>query len=135
MRCLTADTHPDHDSIAAFRRENFEAVAACFVHVLELARESKLLKVGRVSVDGTTLKASASKDRNVRYDRAGELAEQLEVEVKELMGRAGRADRLVLNTHISQCASDRNELVENVQGIPACLGQPETAVHTREKPE
>ena len=76
------DTHPDHDTIAKFRRENFEAVAACFVHVLELAQELKLLKVGTVSVDGTTLKANASKNRNVRYDRAGELVEQLELEVR-----------------------------------------------------
>jgi transposase len=77
VRYLTADTHPDHDTIAKFRRENFDAVASCFVHVLELARELKLLKVGTVSVDGTTLKANASKNRNVRYDRAGELVQQL----------------------------------------------------------
>jgi hypothetical protein len=185
------------------------------------------------------LKASASKNRNVRYDRAGELVQQLELEVKELMGQAERADcgesgegerlpdelarrttlkakleaarkrieerakkkaedeqadyerkerereartgsakgreihkpdptpepaeqenltdpdsrlmrhnkrsayeqaynaqatvdadgsQLVLSTHISQCASDRNELVENIRGIPACLGKPETVL-------
>ena len=44
VRYLTGDTHPDHDTICAFRRENFDAVAACFVHVLELARELKLLE-------------------------------------------------------------------------------------------
>lgn len=93
VRFLTGDTHPDHDTIAKFRRENFEAVAACFLHVLELARELKLLKVGTVSVDGTTLKASASKNRNVRYDRAGELVEQLELEVRELLEEAERTDR------------------------------------------
>ena len=53
-------------------------VASCFVRVLELAREMRLLKVGTVSVDGIKLKANASKNRNVRYDRAGELVEQLE---------------------------------------------------------
>ena len=42
VRYLTADTHPDHDTICKFRRENFEAVAQCFVGVLELARELKL---------------------------------------------------------------------------------------------
>lgn len=93
VRFLTADTHPDHDTIATFRRENFEAVAACFVRVLELAQELNLLKVGRVSVDGTTLKACASKNRNVRYDRAGELVEQLELEVRELMEQAEQMDR------------------------------------------
>jgi transposase len=85
VRFLTADTHPDHDTIVKLRRENFEAVGACFLHVLELARELKLLKVGMVSVDGTTLKANASKNRNVRYDRAGELVQQLELEVSELL--------------------------------------------------
>ena len=40
VRYLTGDTHPDHDTIAKFRRENFDAVAACFVHVLELAQAS-----------------------------------------------------------------------------------------------
>lgn len=93
VRYLTADTHPDHDTICAFRRENFDAVAACFVHVLELAQEMKLLAVGTVSVDGTTLKANANKNRSVRYDRAGELVEQLDMEVRGLMEQAERVDQ------------------------------------------
>lgn len=93
VRYLTADTHPDHDTIAKFRRENLALVAACFVHVLELAREMKLLKVGTVSLDGTKLKANASKNRNVRYDRAGELVEQLDQEVRELLEQAERTDQ------------------------------------------
>ena len=216
-----------------------EAVAACFLHVLALAHELKLVKVGTVSVDGTTLKANASKNRNVRYDRAGELVEQLELEVHELMDQAERTDQrdevdgqslpeeiarrerlkaqleqarrrleeraqknaqadqadyerkvkereqrtgsakgrhikkpdptpeakaqenltdpdsrlmrhnkrspyeqaynaqaavdadgsqLVLSAHVSQCASDKNELVPAVQGIPEELGQPQTVL-------
>lgn len=93
VRFLTADTHPDHDTIAKFRRENFEAVSACFLHVLMLARELKLLKVGTVSVDGTTLKANASINRNVRHDRACALIEQLELEIKELMEKAESSDQ------------------------------------------
>lgn len=93
VRYLTADTHPDHDTIAKFRPENFEAVAACFVRVLELAREMKLLKVGTVSVDGAKLKANASKNRKVRYDRAGELVEQLNQEVRDLLEQAERTDQ------------------------------------------
>jgi transposase len=92
VRYLTADTHPDHDTIATFRRENFDAVAACFVHVLELAQAAGLLKVGTVSVDGTKLKANASINRNVRYDRAGRLIEQLEREVQELLEQAEQTD-------------------------------------------
>ncbi len=82
VRYLCADTHPDHDTICKFRRENFEAVSASFLQVLLLlARELKLLKVGAISVDGTKIDANASKHRNVRYDRAGQLIEQLKGEL------------------------------------------------------
>lgn len=93
VRYLTGDTHPDHDTIAKFRRENLEAVSACFVRVLELAREMKVLKVGMVSTDGTHIRANASKHKSVTYRRAGELVERLEEDVKELLGKAELADR------------------------------------------
>ena len=70
VRFLTADTHPDHDTICALRRANFEAMAEAFLQVLYLARSMGVLKVGTISVDGTHIKANASKDKNVRYDRA-----------------------------------------------------------------
>jgi transposase len=92
VRYLTGNTHPDHDTIAKFRRENFEAVAECFVRVLELAREMKILRVGIVSVDGTKLKANASKHKNVGYERAGQLLEQLDWEVRDLLKKAEEAD-------------------------------------------
>lgn len=92
VRFLTADTHPDHDTICTFRRENFEAVGAAFLQVLQLARTMGVLKVGTVSVDGTHIKANASKNRNVRYDRARQLELQLEADVRELMERAEQAD-------------------------------------------
>ena len=69
-RYLTGDTHPDHDTICKFRRENQTAIAESFLQVLQLARELKLLRVGIVGVDGTTLDANASKHRSGRYDRA-----------------------------------------------------------------
>lgn len=93
VRYLTGDTHPDHDTICTFRRENFDAVSEAFLGVLRLARQMGVLKVGTVSVDGTHVAANASKDRNVRYDRAGELEEQLQKDIAELMERAERTDR------------------------------------------
>lgn len=93
VRYLTADTHPDHDTICTFRRENFEAVGEAFLHVLQLARELGVLKVGTVSVDGTHIKANASKDKNVRYDRAGELEQQLRDDIQELLAKAEQTDR------------------------------------------
>lgn len=93
VRYLCAETHPDHDTICAFRRNNFAAVAAAFVEVLELARELKLLKLGTVSVDGTHVKASASKDKNVTYERAGQLRAQLQADIQGLLAQAEQADK------------------------------------------
>jgi transposase len=92
VRFVAANLHPDHDTIATFRRENFAAVSESFLQVLLLAKELKLVKVGVVSVDGTKLDANASKHRSVRYDRAGELIDQLKLEISELMGQAEALD-------------------------------------------
>ena len=89
VRYLTANTHPDHDTLCAFRRNNLAAIAAAFVDVLELAQELKLLKLGTVSLDGTHIRASASKDKNVTYERA----QQLRQDVDELLLQAERADQ------------------------------------------
>jgi len=64
-----------------------------FLQVLRLAREIGVLKVGTVSIDGTHIRANASKDKNVRYDRAGELERQLESDVQRLLQEAERTDR------------------------------------------
>jgi transposase len=93
VRYLTADTHPDHDTICAFRRNNLEAIAAAFVDVLELARELQLLQLGTVSLDGTHIRASASKDKNVAYERARQLRTQLRQDVNELLQQAESADQ------------------------------------------
>ena len=92
VRFVAANSHPDHDTIAAFRRENFQAVGESFLQVLLLAKELKLVKVGLVSVDGSKFEANASKHRSVTYERAGELVDQLKLEIAELMARAEAAD-------------------------------------------
>jgi len=92
VRYLTGDTHPDHDTICAFRRENGPLIKQAFVEVLRVAREMKLLKVGTVSVDGTHIRANASKHKSLRYDRAGELERLLQKDVAELMARAEKSD-------------------------------------------
>ena len=92
VRFVAANSHPDHDTVATFRRANLAAVAESFLQVLLLAKELKLVKVGVVSVDGSKFEANASKHRSVRYDRAGELIEQLRLEIAALMERAEAAD-------------------------------------------
>ena len=92
VRYLTADTHPDHDTICTFRRRNFAAISEAFVQVLQLAKELKLLKVGTVSVDGTHLRASASKDQSVTYERAEQLEVRLTEDIEALLAQAEAAD-------------------------------------------
>ncbi|MFB3106626.1 MAG: transposase [Pseudomonadales bacterium] len=92
FRFLTADLHPDHDTIAKFRRENLAVFSECFLQVLLLAKELKLLKVGTVSVDGTKIDANASKHRSLRYDRAQSLVKRLEADIAQLVDQADAAD-------------------------------------------
>lgn len=92
VRYLAANTHPDHDTICKFRRENFDAIADCFLRVLELAQQLGLLRVGTVAIDGTRLHANASKHRNVTYARAGELLELLKSDIEVLLAKAESAD-------------------------------------------
>jgi len=91
-RFIAANTHPDHDTIAQFRRVNRAAFEAAFLQVLLLARESGLLRVGTVSIDGTKIDANASKIRSVRYDRAKELRAKLAADIAELTKKADAAD-------------------------------------------
>ena len=92
VRYVTGNTHPDHDTICKFRRENFAAVSEAFLEVLLLAKELRLLRVGTVSVDGTKIDANASKRNSIRHDRVEALREQLRVEIEELLERAEAAD-------------------------------------------
>ena len=88
VRYVASNCHPDHDTICAFRRNNFEAVARAFEQVLLLARELKLLQVGTVSVDGTKVDANANKRNSIRYDRA----QALRGEIEALLNRAEQED-------------------------------------------
>lgn len=92
VRYLCANLHPDHDSICTFRRENKAAIEAAFLKVLQLAGELKLARVGTISIDGTKVLANASKHAAVSYGRAGEMIEQLQLEVKQLLEKAEQAD-------------------------------------------
>lgn len=93
VRYLTGDNHPDHDTICTFRRRNFTAISEAFVDVLELAKELKLLKLGNIALDGTHIKANASIDKNVNYQRAVEIREQLALDIADLMDQAEKADQ------------------------------------------
>lgn len=92
VRFVAANTHPDHDTIAVFRSANKAAFEAAFLQVLLLARESGLLRVGTVSIDGTKIDANASKIRSVRYDRAQQLRAKLRADIAAITAKAEAAD-------------------------------------------
>jgi hypothetical protein len=100
---ICADTHPDHDTICTFRRENKALLQETFVRVLELAQALKFLQVGQitVAVDGTKVMANASKHSAVSYEHAGKTIEQLDLEVKELLVKAEQADSTPLQDGLS----------------------------------
>ena len=93
FRYLAANTHPDHDTIAAFRRRFLPQFEALFVQVLLLAREMKLLKLGRIALDGTKVKANASKHKALSYAHAKKIESQLKAEVSALTAQAEAADQ------------------------------------------
>ena len=94
VRYICGNLHPDHDTICDFRIRNEKAISEAFLQVLKLAKEMGVLKVGTVSVDGTKIKANASIHKSLRYDRAGQIEAQLELEITELMNKAREADSL-----------------------------------------
>ena len=94
VRVICADTHPDHDTICTFRRENQPLINESFVKVLPWAQALKLLRVGQLTtaVEGTKILANASKHAAVSYGRAGKQIEQIELEVQQLLEKAEQAD-------------------------------------------
>jgi transposase len=101
FRFIAANDHPDHDTIAAFRRRFLKEIEALFVQVLLLAREMGLLKMGTVALDGTKIHANASKHSALSYEHAGKIETQLKAEVAELMAKAEAADKADLPDGLS----------------------------------
>ena len=101
FRFIAANDHPDHDTIAAFRRRFLKEIEALFVQVLLLAREMGLLKMGTVALDGTKIHANASKHSALSYEHAGRIEAQLKAEVAELMAKAEAADQADLPDGLS----------------------------------
>jgi len=93
FRTLAAGFHPDHDTLATFRRRFLDELAGVFVQVLELAREMKLLKVGTVCLDGTKIHANASRHSALSHGHLSKLEVQLKAEVQDLLEQAEKADQ------------------------------------------
>ena len=93
FRFIAANEHPDHDTIAAFRRRFLPEIEGLFVQVLGVAREMGVLKRGMVALDGTKIHANASRHSALSYEHAGKIEAQLKAEVADLMAKAAAADQ------------------------------------------
>jgi transposase len=93
FRYVAANQHPDHDTIATFRRRFLPRIEALFVQVLGVAREMGVLKLGTVALDGTKMPANASRHSALSYEHATKIEAQLKAEVADLLGKAEAADQ------------------------------------------
>lgn len=92
FRYIAANKHPDHDTIATFRRRFLDELQNLFVQILLIAKQMEVLKLGSVSLDGTKVGANASKHKALSYDYACKLETQLTAEVAQLLNKAEAAD-------------------------------------------
>jgi len=92
FRVLTCNQQPDHDSIAAFRKRHLPELAKLFVQILALCQRAGLVKLGHVAIDGTKIKANASKWRSMSYAAMSESEAKLHAEVERLLAEAQRID-------------------------------------------
>lgn len=92
FRVLAANQQPDHDSIAAFRKRHLGSLAGLFMQVLRLCERAGLVKLGHVAIDGTKVKANASKHKAMSYERMGETEKRLEGEIARLFEQAQKVD-------------------------------------------
>ena len=92
FRFIAANEHPDHDTIARFRRRFLKDIEKLFVEVLHLAREMGVLKMGTIGLDGTKIHANASRHSALSWEHSGKIEAQLKAEVADLLGKAEAAD-------------------------------------------
>ena len=93
VRYLAANTHPDHDTIAKFRRENAPLIRSAFVQLLRLAQASGLLRLGAIALDGTKIGAATTRRQNLTYAQLQEQIGQLDERVAGLLAEAEVADQ------------------------------------------
>src|SRR5471032_698206 len=94
FRFIAGNLHPDHDTLASFRKTFLPQLKGLFVQILLLARLTGVLQLGRISLDGTKINADAAKSSAVSYQRLREIERQLQAEVEELFALGEQADQV-----------------------------------------
>jgi transposase len=92
FRFLSADEHPDHSTLAEFRKRHLQALAGLFTQALQLCAKAGLVKLGHVAIDGSKIKANASKHKAMSYQRMGETEQRLKAEIDALLKQAEQTD-------------------------------------------
>jgi transposase len=125
VRLLCADTHPDHDSLCTFRRENRALLESSFHQVLEVAARLRVLRVGEVTlaVDGTKILANASKHSAVSHGHAQRQMVLLEEQIAELLAKADAADSAPLEDGLTVPGeiARRRDRIEKLRAATAVI--------------
>jgi transposase len=93
FRYIACNRHPDHDTLATFRKRFGKEFSGAFVQVLQVARENQLSKFGTVSLDGSKIHANASRHSALSYGHIEKIEAQLKAEVQEMLNLADAADQ------------------------------------------
>ena len=137
FRFIAANDHPDHDTIATFRRRFLKEIEKLFVEVLQLAREMGVLKMGTIGLDGTKIHANASRHSALSYERAGKIEAQLKAEVADLLAKAEAADKSDVpdGMSIPDELARREERLRKIAEARATIEARAKERHAREKAE
>ena len=137
FRFIAANDHPDHDTIATFRRRFLPQIEALFVQVLRLAGEMGVLKLGTVALDGTKIHANASRHSALSYEHAGKIEAQLKAEVADLMAKAEAADQADIpdGMSIPEELAWREDRLERLAAARAKIEARAKERHAREQAE
>src|ERR1700704_635021 len=137
FRFITANEHPDHDTIATFRRRFLKEIEELFVRVLELAREMGVLKLGTVALDGTKIHANASRHSALSYEHASRIEAQLQAEVADLLGKAEAADQAEVpdGMQVPEELARREKRLAAIAPAKAGVGARAKERHARERAE
>jgi transposase len=135
FRYLAVNSHPDHDTIANFRKRFLKELTGLFVQILLVARQMGVLKLGNVSLDGSKVKAHASKHKALSYEYACKLEAQLKNEVAQLLQKAEAADRADLpdGLNIPEELQRREHRLDAIRKAKAEIEQRAAERHAREQ--
>jgi transposase len=131
FKVLAADNEPDFRTISDFRKIHIETLQNLFEQVLAMALECGAIKLGRVSLDGTKLKANASKHKAMSYVRMQEKQRQLKEEVKDLLDQAAAADEQEDRQHGNQRGDELPEELQRRASRLAKIKQAKKVVEQR----